>query len=130
MLKIRLARVGKRGHATFRLVVTEHTRPPKSGALEQLGSYDPHRNTLRVDAERLKARLATGVQPSPTVRNLLIEHKVLEGEKGRAWKPKRRKAGEAASAQASAPTAPPAPAQPTPESSTPSPDAPSTDPKA
>lgn len=97
MLKIRLARVGKRGHATFRVAVTEHTRPPKSGALEQIGSYDPHANTLHVNAERLKARLAQGAKLSPTLQNLLVEHKILEGEKLRVWKPK-RKAGDTAAA--------------------------------
>lgn len=90
MLKIRLARVGKRGHATFRIVATEHTRPPKSGSLAQLGSYDPHANAVRVNAEKLKTYLKHGAKISPTVHNLLIEHKVLEGKKVRAWKPKRK----------------------------------------
>lgn len=94
MLTIRLARVGKRGHATFRVVVTEHTRPAKSGSLEQLGSYDPHTNKLSVDPERVKMRIAHGAKASPTVHNLLIAHKVIEGEKVRAWKPKRQKKEE------------------------------------
>lgn len=102
MLKIRLTRVGKRGHATFRVVVTEHTRPPKSGALERLGAYDPHANTLRVDAERLKARLAQGAKLSPTLQNLLVEHKIIRGEKLRVWKPKRRAGDTAASTGAPA----------------------------
>lgn len=96
MVKIRLARVGKRGHATFRVVVTEHTRPPKSGSLEQLGSYDPHGDSLRVDADRLKARLAHGATLSPTLHNLLIEHKILEGKKLLVWKPKRREEADTA----------------------------------
>lgn len=89
MLNIRLARVGKKGHATFRVVVTEHTRPPKSGALAQLGWYDPHRNTLQVDAAKTKWYLAHGANTSPTVRNLLVEHQVIEGPKVVAWKPKK-----------------------------------------
>ncbi len=99
MLVIRLARVGKRGHATFRVVVTEHTRPPKSGALAQLGSYDPHANRFSVDAEKVKGYLAHGAKPSPTVHNLLIEHKVIEGKKVRAWKPKRKKQEEGSTKQ-------------------------------
>ncbi|TSC71601.1 MAG: small subunit ribosomal protein S16 [Parcubacteria group bacterium Gr01-1014_38] len=90
MLKIRLARVGKRGHATFRIVVTEHTRPPKSGSLTSLGSYDPHTNTVRVDAERLKLYLSRGAKPSPTVHNLLVERKIIEGKKVAAWKPPKK----------------------------------------
>lgn len=90
MLKIRLSRVGKRGHATFRIVATEHTRPPKSGALAYLGSYDPHTNQVQVDGERLKSYLAHGAQVSPTLHNLFIEHKVLEGTKVVSWKPKKK----------------------------------------
>lgn len=96
MLMLRLARIGKRSHASFRIVATEHTRPPKSGSLEQLGSYDPHTNQLRVDAERVKTHLAHGAQLSPTLHNLLIENKVIEGTKVVAWRPK-KKAAEAVS---------------------------------
>lgn len=90
MLKIRLARVGKKGHATFRIVVTEHTRPPKSGSLAQLGWYDPHQNRLQVDAEKVSWYLARGARASPTVRNLLITHEVIKGPKVVTWKPKRK----------------------------------------
>lgn len=111
MLKIRLARVGKRGHATFRIVATEHTRPPKSGALAYLGSYDPHTNRVQVDAERLQSYLAHGAQLSPTVHNLLIEQKILEGAKVVAWKPKKRaqegdKPAENQATRAAAPSPP------------------------
>lgn len=106
MLKIRLARTGKRGHATFRIVATEHTRPPKSGALAQIGSYDPHANTVRIDADRLREYLAHGAQLSPTVQNLLIEHKVLEGTKVVAWRPKKKVAAPGAGEQTPAAAAP------------------------
>jgi len=112
MLKIRLARVGKRGHATFRIIVTEHTRPPKSGSLKSLGSYDPHTDTVRVDAERLKFYLSHGAKPSPTVHNLLIEQKVIEGKKVAAWKPKKRPEAEGNRQQAAEPTPVPASGKP------------------
>ena len=114
MLKIRLARVGKRGHATFRIVVTEHTRPPKSGSLISLGSYDPHTNIVRVDAERLKFYLAHGAKASPTVHNLLVEEKLIDGRKVTAWKPPKKEEKPRASAPA-APTEAPKAAEPAPE---------------
>lgn len=83
----------------FRIVATEHTRPPKSGSLALLGSYDPHANAVRVNAEKLKTYLKHGAKISPTVHNLLIEHKVLEGKKVRAWKPKRVKQEEGGTKQ-------------------------------
>lgn len=121
MLKIRLARVGKRGHATFRIVVTEHTRPPKSGSLETLGSYDPHTNRVQVDAERLKDYLTHGAQVSPTLHNLFIENKVLEGTKVVSWKPKKKQGGTPAAPAENASAVSPAaakseePSPPTPE---------------
>ena len=86
MLRIRLARVGKRGHATFRIVVTEHTRPPKSGSLKALGSYDPHTNRVQVNADLVKHYLAHGAQVSPTVHNLLVDQGILTAAKVSARK--------------------------------------------
>lgn len=81
MLKIRLARVGKRGHATFRVVVTEHKRPPKSGALETVGSYDPHTNLVELNTDRIRQYLASGAQLSPTVHNLLVDKHIVSNAK-------------------------------------------------
>lgn len=90
MLMIRLARAGKRGHATFRIVVMESARATRGKAVETLGSYDPHTDEARVRAERVRHWLARGARVSPTVHNLLVDEKVIMGEKRRAWKPKRK----------------------------------------
>lgn len=90
MLKIRLQRIGKRGQAYFRVVVTEHTTKPKGKYLELLGSYDPHKNEVKADAERVKYWLGQGAQLSPTVNNLLVGRDIIEGEKVRAWRPKKK----------------------------------------
>ena len=92
MLKIRLQRIGKRGQAYFKVIVTEHTRKPKGKYLELLGSYDPHKNEVHVDAEKVKHWLSQGAKMSPTVNNLLIGRGVIEGEKVKAWKPKKKPA--------------------------------------
>ena len=88
MLKIRLQRIGKRGQAYFRVVVTEHTKKPQGKYLELLGSYDPHKNQLTVDGEKVKHWLSQGAKMSETVNNLLVGRGVIEGEKVRVWKPK------------------------------------------
>lgn len=90
MLKIRLQRIGKRGQAYFRVVVTEHTQKPKGKYLELLGSYDPHKNEINVDAERVKHWLGQGAHMSDTVNNLLVGKGVVEGEKVQVWKPKKK----------------------------------------
>ncbi len=99
MLKIKLQRKGKPGHAHFRLVILEHTRRLTGSYLELLGSYDPHKKTLQAKKERIQHWLSKGVQMSPTVNNLLINHHVIEGTKVQSWKPK-KKATEPAKATA------------------------------
>lgn len=91
MLKIRLQRIGKRGQAYFKVIITEHTTKPKGKYLELLGSYDPHKNELAVNAERVKYWLSHGAHISETVNNLLVDRKIIEGEKVKVWKPKKKK---------------------------------------
>ena len=82
MLKILLQRVGRRNHAEFRLVVTEHTRAAKSSNyVEILGNYNPHTNAFTVDADRVAHWTKSGAQVSDTVHNLLVTNGVIKGEK-------------------------------------------------
>ena len=94
MLKVRLQRIGKKNQAYFRVVVTEHTTKPKGRYLELLGSYDPHKNELKVKEERVKYWLSKGAQLSPTLNNLLVGRKIIEGEKVKVWKAKKKKGKE------------------------------------
>ncbi len=106
MLKIRLQRIGKRGQAYFKLVVLEHTTKPQGKYLELLGSYDPHKNEMLVNAEKVKHWMSKGAQMSPTVNNLLINKGVIKGEKVKVWKAKKKEgAPTEASAAQSAPAA-------------------------
>ncbi len=106
MLKIRLQRIGKKGHAYFKLVVLEHTTKAQGKYLELLGSYDPHKKDMVVKADRIKFWLSKGAQMSETANNLLVGRKIIEGEKVTVWKPKAKKKGEESSAKAATPTAP------------------------
>jgi small subunit ribosomal protein S16 len=114
MLKIRLTRTGKNRHASFRVVVTEHTNPVKGKFLELLGSYNPHAEgaaKLSVKADRLKYWMSKGVQASPTVHNLLIDLKIIEGKKKESWKaPKKEVKPEEVAKVVVAPVTPEAPA--------------------
>lgn len=104
MLKIRLQRIGKRGQAYFKVIVTEHTRKPKGKYLELLGSYDPHKNKLNVDGPKVKHWLSKGAKMSETVNNLLVRKGVVEGEKVQTWKPKKKGATVSEAEQTSAPS--------------------------
>lgn len=87
MLTIRLSRIGKKNMPMYRLVISENARDPYGRALEILGSYNPHTKDLAVKADRIKHWISMGSQMSKTVNNLLIDKKVIEGEKVKASKP-------------------------------------------
>ncbi|HWA64332.1 MAG TPA: 30S ribosomal protein S16 [Candidatus Paceibacterota bacterium] len=103
---MRLQRIGKRGQAYFRIVVTEHTKKPKGEFLELLGSYDPHKKELKAKKDRIAYWLEKGVQASPTVNNLLVTKNIITAPKKQSWKARASKKAAPAPAAASAPEAP------------------------
>jgi small subunit ribosomal protein S16 len=90
MLIIRLTRRGRRNDPSFRLVVTENSNPIKGKFLEELGNYSPKQKTKALAKERILYWISKGAQLSKTVNNLLINEKIIEGEKVKAWRPKRK----------------------------------------
>lgn len=82
MLKIRLKRVGRKHDPSFRLVVVESTRGPKSGDyIENLGSYDARANSKNINTERVSHWLSVGARPSETAHNLLVDAGIIDGKK-------------------------------------------------
>ena len=73
MLTIRLSRHGRSKRPFYRVVLTEHTKPAKSGYMEVLGSYDPLKHAFSVDAETVKSWIEKGAQPSERVAKLLFK---------------------------------------------------------
>lgn len=86
MLAIKLAQTGKTNKKMFRLVISEKSRDPYGDVLEILGSYNPHSKDLAVKTDRIKYWLSKGAQMTPTVNNLLVEKKIVEGKKTSASK--------------------------------------------
>ena len=99
MLIIRLSRIGKKKHPTFRLIISEKTKDTKGDYLELLGSYNPHTNKADIKADRVKYWLEKGAKTSATVNNLLVNNKVIEGEKVKVFKPKKRATAESTEAK-------------------------------
>ena len=81
MLKIKLSRKGKKKYPVYRLIVWEVGRDPYGDSLEILGSYNPHTKELQVKADRIKHWLDNGAQMTPSINNLLIDKKIIEGKK-------------------------------------------------
>ena len=103
MLMVRLQRIGKRGQAYFRVVVVEHTKKPKGEYLELLGTYNPHEKVLNVKKDRIDYWVSKGAQASPTVNNLLVNHKIWDKPKVQSWKPKSKPKAEVPAVKAVAP---------------------------
>lgn len=77
MLSIRLQRVGRKGHAVYRIIVQESHRQPTSGRIVvQLGTYDPHTKAVTLDKEKAQTYLNNGAQPTPRVISLFTAEKI------------------------------------------------------
>lgn len=81
MLTIRLSRVGKKKAPLFRVVVQPKTRDPWAKSVDILGHYNPRTKALVVATEQVKLWLEKGAQCSPTVWNLFLDNKLVEGKK-------------------------------------------------
>ncbi len=70
MLKIRLARHGRTHRPFFRVVLTEHSKPVKSGFQKVLWWHDPINHKQEINVEEIKKYVANGAQLSERVARL------------------------------------------------------------
>lgn len=71
MLAIRMQRLGRKGHPTYRVVVQDVRQTPTSGKyVAMLGSYDPHSKTTTLVKDKAEFYLTHGAQPSERVARL------------------------------------------------------------
>ena len=78
-VKIRLRRMGAKKAPFYRVVVADSRYPRDGRFIEEVGTYDPTKNPseFKVDAEKAKKCLASGAQPTDTVRALLKLNGIL-----------------------------------------------------
>lgn len=82
MLVIRLFRTGKKNQPSFKIVVTDKRKSSTKGPyVEEVGFWNPLTKEKVFRQERIKYWISVGAKPSPTVFNLLISEKILEGKK-------------------------------------------------
>lgn len=80
MVKIRLARVGRKKKPSYRVVVAD-SRAPRDGAfIEIIGHYDPLTDppTIVIDDQKALRWLRQGAQPTDAVARMLEKLSVLE----------------------------------------------------
>ena len=97
MLTIKLSRIGKKKTPIYRIIISEKARDPYGNALEILGTYNPFTKELIAKNDRINYWISKGAQMTPTVNNLLVEKKVVKGEKVTASKAGKKKKSPSAS---------------------------------
>ena len=72
MLKIKLARIGKKGQPQYHVVVIEDRTKSGTRHVAQLGYYNPLATPkeFRLDTEACTAWITKGARPTDTVRSL------------------------------------------------------------
>lgn len=73
MLKLKLSRTGKKGFATYKLIVAEAKSKRDGRYLEELGTYNPNLTPIGLSFNRIRVDywLSQGAQPTLTIRRLL-----------------------------------------------------------
>ena len=115
MIRIRLARVGKKGRPSYRIVVADIAAPRDGSYLEWIGNYDPMQNPAAVTlkTERAAHWLSMGAIPSDAVARIMDANGLME--RTPTQKTAVKKSGEEESSAPAAVAAPAVVAAPAPE---------------
>lgn len=78
-VKIRLRRMGAKKAPFYRVVVADSRFPRDGRFIEEIGYYDPTKEpaVVKIDEEKAKKWIATGAQPTDTVRVLLKKNNIV-----------------------------------------------------
>ncbi len=78
-VKMRLTRMGDKKNPIYRIVITDSRNARDGAYVDKVGHYNPTANPAEVviDADKAKDWIAKGVQPTATVKNLLINQGIL-----------------------------------------------------
>ena len=73
MVKIRLARVGSKKNAIYRVVVADVRSPRDGRSIETIGRYNPQPDPsiVEIDLDKANTWIANGAQPTPAVKKLM-----------------------------------------------------------
>lgn len=79
-VKIRLRRMGAKKAPFYRIVVADSRYPRDGRFIEEIGYYNPTTEpaVVKIDADKAKAWIKNGAQPTDTVRSILKAQGVIE----------------------------------------------------
>ena len=80
MVKMRLTRMGQKKAPFYRVVVADSRYPRDGRFIEEIGYYNPQTEPaeVKIDADKAKAWLAKGAQPTDTVKALLKKSGIVD----------------------------------------------------
>ena len=80
MVKMRLLRMGDKKNPIYRIVVVDSRKAATGEYIDCVGHYRPTCDPIELDvkADLAKDWLAKGVQPTETVKNLLVKAGAME----------------------------------------------------
>ena len=80
MVKMRLRRMGAKKAPFYRIVVADGRCPRAGRFIEEIGSSNPLTNPveIKIDADKAKAWIANGAQPTETVKSLLKKSGIVD----------------------------------------------------
>ena len=79
MVKMRHFRMGDKKNPIYRVVVVDSRKAATGEYIECVGHYDPAKpEALTINDESAKKWLANGVQPTETVKSLLVKAGAVE----------------------------------------------------
>ena len=77
-VKMRLRRMGMKKAPFYRVIVADSRSPRDGRFIEEIGFFNPRSDELKIDAEKAKAWIATGAQPTDTVKALLKKSNIVD----------------------------------------------------
>ena len=80
MVRIRLRRIGAKGHPFYRVVVADQRTARNGAFIEQIGTYDPMTDPseVKIDEELALKWLRQGAQPSESVEGMLKKLGIMD----------------------------------------------------
>ncbi len=82
-VKMRLTRMGDKKSPFYRVVVIDSHKARDGQYVDLVGTYNPLNEELNLDVDKAKKWIDNGVQPTETVRTLLVRKNVLEDKKAK-----------------------------------------------
>ena len=77
-VKMRLRRMGAKKAPTYRVIIADSRSPRDGRFIEEIGYFNPMNDEIKIDAEKAKAWIANGAQPTDTVKALLKKSNIVD----------------------------------------------------